>query len=143
MLKAYSKTMAADGPVNVTALIDGQGFGRFQLAVAAWCGFLVLIDGFDIGTTAYVVPVIAPLWHVAPAGFGPVFLSTLIGVLIGTLSAGPLADRYGRKRLVIGAVLTFGSFELATLLVGAIVPFIIVRFLTGLGIGALMPIAVA
>jgi AAHS family 4-hydroxybenzoate transporter-like MFS transporter len=129
--------------VNVTELIDERGFGRFQLLVALWCGFLVVIDGFDIGTTAYVVPVMAPQWHVSPAGFGPVFLSTLIGVLIGTLAAGPLADRFGRKRVALGAVLIFGGFELTTLLVDAIAPFIAVRFLTGLGIGALMPISIA
>ncbi|HWE73514.1 MAG TPA: MFS transporter [Stellaceae bacterium] len=129
--------------INVTELIDGRGFGRFQFLVALWCGFLVIIDGFDIGTTAYVVPVMAPLWNVSPAGFAPVFLSTLIGVLFGTLAAGPLADRFGRKRVALGAVATFGVFELATLLVGAITPFIVVRFLTGLGIGALMPISIA
>jgi len=129
--------------VNVTELIDERGFGRFQFLVALWCGFLVIIDGFDIGTTAYVVPVMAPQWHVSPAGFGPVFLSTLMGVLFGTLAAGPLADRFGRKRVALGAVATFGFFELTTLLVGAITPFIIVRFLTGLGIGALMPISIA
>ncbi len=97
--------------VNVTELIDERGFGRFQFLVALWCGFLVIIDGFDIGTTAYVVPVIAPQWHVSPAGFGLVFLSTLIGVLFGTLAAGPLADRFGRKRVALGAVATFGFFE--------------------------------
>jgi AAHS family 4-hydroxybenzoate transporter-like MFS transporter len=129
--------------INVTALIDERGFGRFQFLVALWCGFLVIIDGFDIGTTAYVVPVMAPQWHVSPSGFAPVFLSTLIGVLFGTLAAGPLADRFGRKRVALAAVATFGVFELATLLVGAITPFIIVRFLTGLGIGALMPISIA
>jgi AAHS family 4-hydroxybenzoate transporter-like MFS transporter len=129
--------------VNVTELIDERGFGRFQFLVALWCGFLVIIDGFDIGTTAYVVPVMAPQWQVNPAGFGPVFLSTLIGVLFGTLAAGPLADRFGRKRVALAAVATFGFFELATLAVGAITPFIIVRFLTGLGIGALMPISIA
>lgn len=135
--------MASGGIVNVTELIDERRLGRFQLLVALWCGFLVIIDGFDIGTTAYVVPVMAPQWHVSPAGFGPVFLSTLLGVLFGTLAAGPLADRLGRKRVALGAVAIFGTFELATLLVGAITPFIIVRFLTGLGIGALMPISIA
>lgn len=129
--------------VDVTQLIDERGFGRFQLLVAIWCGFLVVIDGFDIGTIAYVVPILAPQWHVSPAGFGPVFLSTLVGVLIGTFAAGPLADRYGRKRVVLNAVLFFGGFELATVLVGAILPFIAVRFFTGLGIGALMPISIA
>ena len=64
----------------------------------------------------------APQWQVLPAGFGPVFLSTLIGVLFGTLAAGPLADRFGRKRVALGAVATFGVFELATLAVGAITP---------------------
>ncbi|HEY3918243.1 MAG TPA: MFS transporter [Stellaceae bacterium] len=129
--------------VNVTELIDECGFGRFQLLVAIWCGLLVVMDGFDIGTIAYVVPVLAPQWHVSPAGFGPVFLSTLVGVFFGTLAAGPLADRYGRKRVVLSAVLIFGAFELATMFVGAITPFIILRFLTGLGIGALMPISIA
>jgi AAHS family 4-hydroxybenzoate transporter-like MFS transporter len=135
--------MAAGRSVNVTEIIDERGFGRFQLIVAIWCGFLVMLDGFDIGTTAYVVPVIAPLWQIRPEGFGPAFLSTLVGVLIGTLAAGPLADRFGRKRVALAAVAIFGSFELLTLPVDAIGPFIVVRFFTGLGIGALMPIAIA
>lgn len=135
--------MAERRIVNVTELIDGRGFGRLQLLVAIWCGFLVTIDGFDIGGIAFVVPVVAPLWKVPPAGFGPVFLSTLVGVLIGTLSAGLLADRYGRKRVVLGAVLIFSCFELGTIPVGAVNSFIAVRFLTGLGIGALMPISIA
>ena len=129
--------------VNVTELIDGRGFGRFQLLVALWCGFLVTIDGFDIGGIAYIVPVLAPQWHISPASFGPVFLSTLVGVFFGTLAAGPLADRYGRKRIVLGAVLIFGGFELATMLVDSVTSFIMLRFLTGLGIGALMPISIA
>ena len=135
--------MAQGNVVNVTELIDQGRFGRFQLWVAIWCGALVMIDGFDIGTTAYVVPVMAPLWQLTPAAFAPVFLSTLIGVLIGTLSSGPIADRFGRKCVVIAAALTFGSFEIATIFVEAIGPFITLRFLTGLGIGALMPISVA
>lgn len=129
--------------VNVTELIDERRFGRFQLFVAIWCGILVVMDGFDIGSIAYVVPVLAPQWHVGPAGFAPVFLSTLVGVLLGTLAAGPLADRFGRKRVVLGAVLIFGGFELATIFVATISPFIVVRFLTGIGIGALMPISIA
>lgn len=129
--------------VNVTELIDERGFGRFQLLVAFWCAVLVVMDGFDIGSIAYIVPMLAPQWHVSPAGFAPVFLSTLVGVFIGTLAAGPLADRFGRKRVVLSAVAIFGIFELATVLVTAITPFIVVRFLTGLGIGALMPISIA
>src|SRR6201999_1391807 len=111
---AAGGTMGAGRSINVTEIIDGRGFGRFQLAVAIWCGFLVMLDGFDIGTTAYVVPVIAPLWQISPAGFAPVFLATLVGVLFGTLAAGPLADRFGRKRVALVAVLTFGVFELLT-----------------------------
>jgi len=129
--------------VNATELIDERGFGRFQFIVALWCGFLVTIDGFDIGSIAFIVPVVAPQWHVGFAAFGAVFLATLVGVFFGTLAAGPLADRYGRKRVVLGAVLVFGGFELATMLVGSVTSFVLLRFLTGLGIGALMPISIA
>jgi AAHS family 4-hydroxybenzoate transporter-like MFS transporter len=129
--------------VNVTEIIDERGFGRFQLGVTFWCGLLILLDGFDIGTTAYVVPTVAPLWHITPAAFSQAFLSTLVGVLIGTLASGPLADRYGRKKVILLSALTFAIFELATIPVSSLMSFIVVRFLTGLGIGGLMPISIA
>jgi MFS transporter, AAHS family, 4-hydroxybenzoate transporter len=129
--------------VDITRRIDDGGFGRFQLRVATLCAALVLIDGFDLGAVAYVVPVLAPEWGVKPAAFGAVFVAGLAGVFFGTLFAGPMADLLGRKRVILAAVATFGSFELATAFVTALGGFAALRFATGLGIGALMPISIA
>jgi len=107
------------------------------------CALLVTIDGFDLGGVAYVVPVLAPEWGLKPAAFGTVFVAGLAGVFFGTLGAGPMADHWGRKHIILGALAVFGGFELATAFVSSLAWFAALRFFTGVGIGALMPIAIA
>jgi AAHS family 4-hydroxybenzoate transporter-like MFS transporter len=134
----------AQGPtVNVTHVIDGERFGSFQWTVAIWCGVLATLDGFDNGAIAFVAPVIAPLWGVNVPSFGPVFGAGLFGLMIGALASGPIADRYGRKSVILIATLIFGSFALATVWAQSINQLYLLRFITGLGVGALMPNAIA
>jgi AAHS family 4-hydroxybenzoate transporter-like MFS transporter len=134
----------AQGPtVNVTHVIDGERFGSFQWAVAIWCGVLVTLDGFDNGAIAFVAPVIAPLWGVNVPAFGPVFGAGLFGLMIGALASGPIADRFGRKSVVLASTMIFGVFALATVWAQSINELYLLRFLTGIGVGGLMPNSIA
>lgn len=96
-------------------------------------------DGFDGQVVAFLAPSLAREWNVPVAAFGPVFSLGLLGLMIGGLFLAPLADRYGRRALVVtaacGVALTLFGSALCTSLEGLTVW----RFLTGLSLGAVMP----
>src|SRR5215469_1921812 len=100
--------------VNVTRLIDAGSFGRLQWVLAAWCAVLAVFDGLDNAAIAYSAPVIAPLWGVPVSRFGTVFGAGLVGSMVGSLISGILADRYGRKLVILASTFIFGLFALIT-----------------------------
>ena len=125
--------------VNVSQVIDSGRFGGFQWMVAIWCFVLVTLDGFDNGAVNFAAPVITKEWGVAMPAFTSVFGAGLFGLMLGALSSGPLADRFGRKVVVLTSTLVFAIFALATTLVHSIEQLWMLRFLTGIGVGGLMP----
>jgi MFS transporter, AAHS family, 4-hydroxybenzoate transporter len=135
--------MAQREAVNVTELIDNERFGAFQWSVAIWCAVLVTLDGFDNATINYAAPVIAPEWGVPVPSFGTVFGAGLFGLMLGALSSGPLADRFGRKRVILVSTLIFSFFALLTTQAQSIQQLYVLRFLTGIGVGGLMPNSIA
>ncbi len=71
------------------------------------------------------------------------FGAGLFGLMIGALVLGPIADRIGRRRIIIVCTAAFGIGTLATIFAGDVSSLLIIRFLTGLGLGGAMPNAVA
>jgi MFS transporter, AAHS family, 4-hydroxybenzoate transporter len=81
-------------------------------------------------------------WGVTRPELAPVLSAALFGLAGGALSAGPLADRFGRKAVLVGAVLIFGVACLCSAFAGSLNHLVVWRFVTGLGLGAAMPNAV-
>jgi MFS transporter, AAHS family, 4-hydroxybenzoate transporter len=132
------------GPtINVTDVIDSGRFGKFQWGVAIWCFILVTLDGFDNGVIGFVAPVIVKAWGTSMPAFASVFAAGLFGLMLGALASGPLADRFGRKVVVLASTLTFAVFALSTALAQSIDQLYVLRFLTGIGVGGLMPNSIA
>jgi AAHS family 4-hydroxybenzoate transporter-like MFS transporter len=138
-----ANTQGQGQTVDVTQVIDGGRFGGFQWAVAIWCFVLVTLDGFDNGAVNFAAPVIVKEWGVAMPAFTSVFVAGLFGLMIGALCSGPLADRFGRKLVLLTSTLIFSVFALATALVHTIDGLWLMRFLTGIGVGGLMPNSIA
>jgi MFS transporter, AAHS family, 4-hydroxybenzoate transporter len=128
---------------EVTAVIDAAPLGRFQIGSLLLCALVAMLDGFDTQSIAFVAPVLAESWQVSPAQFGPIFAAGLIGILIGQLVAGPLSDRFGRRRIILACTLLFAVLTLATATARTLPTLFLLRFLTGVGLGGATPNIIA
>src|ERR1700730_17128985 len=95
-------------PVDVAEFIAAQPVGWFQIRLLLTCAAVLFLDGFDTTAIGYVAPVLAREWGLSKGALGPVFSAGLFGLMMGALIFGPLADRVGRKKIIIFSTLTFG-----------------------------------
>ncbi|EJM88411.1 MFS transporter [Pseudomonas sp. GM60] len=124
-------------------VIDQRPMGRLQLELIGLCVILAAIDGFDTQVMGFLVGPMAESLGLQPASFGPVFASTLLGLMVGALSLAPLADHIGRKKVLLGCVVTFSVFSLFTAVTQTYEQLLLARFLTGLGLGGAIPNLIA
>ncbi|MBN3849316.1 MFS transporter [Paraburkholderia sp. Ac-20342] len=129
--------------VDITRLVDEGPFGRTRFLVALLCCFAVFTDGFDTQAIGYIAPALVYEWHISKPVLAPVFASSLIGLMFGSLIFGSFSDRKGRRMALIISVAIFGMFSLLTATVNSVGALLAMRFLTGLGLGGVMPNAVA
>jgi AAHS family 4-hydroxybenzoate transporter-like MFS transporter len=129
--------------VEVAQFIDAQPVGAFQIKLLLTCATVLFLDGFDTTAIGYVAPALAKEWNVGKAALGPVFSAGLFGLMIGALFFGPLADRIGRKKIIILSTAAFGIGTLVTAFVNDVNTLLAIRFLTGLGLGGAMPNTIA
>lgn len=129
--------------IDIPKVIDRNKVGGFQLRVLVLCGLCILMDGFDVQAMGYVAPAIIEEWQVSKASLGPVFGAALLGMLIGSLVFSVMADKIGRRPVLIGATFFFSIGTLLTPLVSTIAELQTLRFVTGLGMGAIMPNVIA
>jgi len=125
--------------VDVQAFLNEHPFSPFQWLVFALCFCVVLMDGFDTAAIGYIAPSLVGEWGVERSALAPVLSAALLGLAFGALSAGPLADGFGRRTVLIGAALVFGLACLASASSVNLGQLVGLRFVTGLGLGAAMP----
>ncbi|WP_035883164.1 aromatic acid/H+ symport family MFS transporter [Cupriavidus metallidurans] len=133
---------SATGTLDVQSLIDSQRFSAYQWLILVLCFLIVAVDGFDTAAMGYVAPALVQDWGIEKSSLGPVMSAALFGLAFGAIFAGPMADRVGRKKVLVLSVFFFGACSLATAFAPTIWWLTVLRFLTGLGLGAAMPNAV-
>jgi AAHS family 4-hydroxybenzoate transporter-like MFS transporter len=101
------------------------------------------MDGFDVQAMGYVAPAILKEWHVPNAQFGGVFGAGLFGVLVGSLFFSMLADKVGRRPVLVGVTLCFSVLTFLTAQAANVQQMLVIRFLAGTALGGIMPNAVA
>src|SRR5215471_13961333 len=129
--------------LTVNELIDDRPPSSFQITTIVLCGFVILFDGFDTQAMGFLVPSIAQEFGISRALFGPALSAGLVGLMFGAMAAGPIADRWGRKSAIILSALVFGAMSLLTARAASLNELVVLRFLTGLGLGGAMPNAVS
>ena len=116
--------------------------GTATLTVAL-CFLAALIEGLDIVAPGLVAPQIADAFGLGPAQVGWLFSASTVGLLLGALQGGWLADRVGRKRVLIGSMVTFGAMSILTALATTTSILFLGRFLVGVGLGGALPNLIA
>ena len=134
--------MPAARSIDVQTFLNEHPFSRFQWVIFTLCFCVVLLDGFDTAAIGYIAPSLVSEWGVERSALGPVLSAALFGLVVGSLSAGPLADRFGRKTVLTIAASIFGLACLASAFSAGLNQLVAWRFITGLGLGAAMPNAV-
>ena len=125
--------------IDVTELIDEQPVGWFGIRLVILSFFIMLTDGYDLLAASFGAPSLAAELHIGPAQLGPMFSASPFGMVIGAPLLGWVGDRFGRRRTVMLGTLIFGVFT--TLCAGAqsIDQLTILRFVTGIGLGGMLP----
>jgi len=125
--------------VNVTSLIDDRPLSPLQWLVFVLCSLAAFLDGADSQSIGVAAPLIAAGFGMPMGSFAPAFSAGLFGATIGALTFGPLGDRFGRKRMLIVAVLLLSVFTLLTAVARTFPELLAIRFLGGLGLGGATP----
>jgi MFS transporter, AAHS family, 4-hydroxybenzoate transporter len=129
--------------VEITDWINHQRISRLQITVLCLCAMCALFEGLDAQNIGFVAPAIIREWALPSHSFTPAFMSGLFGLLIGCLFIAPLADKVGRKTILLGSVASFALFSILSAEARSLEALSILRFLTGLGIGGGMANAIA
>jgi MFS transporter, AAHS family, 4-hydroxybenzoate transporter len=123
---------AGDGPIG-----HRRGVSTFALLLA------LVSEGYDLQAANFAAPAIVRSLGVTKAQIGPLLSASLLGVLLGAVLIGPLGDRMGRKRLIIGGCVAYGLLSLVAASATTLGALVLVRFLIGLGLGGVLPNALA
>jgi AAHS family 4-hydroxybenzoate transporter-like MFS transporter len=129
--------------IDILKTVEEQKLGRFQITVAVLLFAVMLADGYDVQNIGFAAQSLIRVWHMPKSELGPIFGSGLFGLMVGALICGPLGDRLGRKRVIVGSALFLGLVNLVTMTATSPSSLIIYRFLAGFGIGGVMPNAIA
>jgi AAHS family 4-hydroxybenzoate transporter-like MFS transporter len=129
--------------LHLSELLEGSRVGPFQIRVFVLCMACLIMDGFDVQAMGYVGPALLRDWNVPGPQLGPVFAAANFGVLLGALLFGMLADKIGRRPVLVGATLFFSVLTIATAYARDMDELLWLRFVSGLGLGCIIPNATA
>ncbi len=134
---------AGGNEIRIADVIDRSKIGSLQVTLFILCAACLIMDGFDVQAVGYVAPSIIKEWKIPGSTLGNMLASGNFGVLVGSLLFTMLADKIGRRPVLIAATFYFSVLTLATGLVSSVQQMIVVRFVAGLGLGCIIPNATA
>jgi MFS family permease len=132
--------MASATTSDAPARTGAAGNSRWTVLL---CWITVLLEGYDLVVLGAIIPTLLKTHHLGMTAGDATTVATLslVGVAIGAVCVGPLADRLGRRRLLIGSVVVFSVFTIVVPLANSVAMFAALRLAAGLGLGACMPVS--
>ena len=129
--------------INTNEVIANSKFNRFHLSLLLWSFLIIAFDGYDLVVYGTVVPMLIEEWNLTSVEAGAMGSYGLFGMMFGAIFFGTLADRIGRKKVIVLTVILFSLFTLLCGFATTPTMFSTFRFLAGLGLGGIMPNIIA
>ncbi len=126
---------------GLRSYLESQPLNKFHIILTIICLLILTLDGFDMTIMGFVAPSLMDEWEIGHDVLGVAMSSGLLGLACGALVGGTIADQFGRKNVIFCAVLLFGVLSIASAWSPDIETLIILRFLTGLGLGPHSPMS--
>lgn len=131
-------------PSVATGLITDSGpISSISKRVVTLMFLVALVDSYDQISLAFAAPSLVREWGIPRSAMGPIFSAQMLGLMIGGILFGYVGDRLGRKFAVVSGMLLFGTLSLLTVAAGSITELLIIRFFVGVGVGGVIPNAIA
>ena len=124
--------------VNIRQLIDEKPISGLQLRVVLGCFALNMLDGFDVLAIAFTAPTISQEWQLTPYVLGIIFSAGLIGMTLGAAFIAPFTDVIGRRAMILLSLTAIAISMALTGMTTNATQMIVMRVITGLGIGSIL-----
>ena len=132
---------SASRNIDIAAFINGRKLGgfNFKLIILSW--LITFFDGFDMMMISFTAPYMRDELGLDKLMLGNVFSSGLLGMMIGGFLFAYIGDRIGRRRAIVFAAYAFGILTTATAFAQSYHALLALRFLDGMAIGGMLPLA--
>ncbi|WP_225770019.1 MFS transporter [Inquilinus sp. Marseille-Q2685] len=134
--------MASGSTIDVQEFMNERPFTGFRIRILIYCFLIVAADGFDTSAIGFIAPALREQWGLSPSQLSLLFVSGLAGLMAGAFVFGPVADRIGRKKVLIAATIWFGVASILSATATNVEILAAWRFVGGLGLGGAMPMAI-
>jgi MFS family permease len=130
--------------LNVREEIEGATVGSFHWKLGALIGLIMFFDGYELFNAAYVIPLILKSWRPSPSEIGMMLSSGIVGLSFGSLLQGLLADKHGRRKVMLWALY---GMSVASLLLARVanspIEFALFRLFLGTALGMVTPLTIS
>lgn len=133
--------LSAPITIEVTDIIERQKINAFVIRLVAISWTVTFLDGFDMLVISFVAPYLRDGFGADAISLGQLFAIGVFGAMLGGIAFGWLGDRYGRRPVIIASVAAFGITSIGIALAPSMPALLVLRFLNGLALGGLMPLA--
>jgi AAHS family 4-hydroxybenzoate transporter-like MFS transporter len=127
--------------VDIGGVLDHGPFTSMQKIVVMLAAFAIVMDGFDGQLIGFAIPALIQEWGITRNALAPAVAAGLLGMAVGSASAGLVADRIGRRLVLVASVFLFGAATCAIGFAPDVTTVAALRFVAGLGIGGALPSA--